>query len=243
MARAAVFVPTLEAGATIEAVLRGITAVVRHPLEEILVQDDGSSDETLSIARRLAETDPVIRVVVNDRRLGYGGTCKKGFEDLAARGMEVIVMVHGDGQHDPSHIDDLLEPLVTEQADVVLGSRMQRGALRGGMPLYKWLANKVLTSAMNRVLAWQLTDYHTGFVALTGDAVRALELSTCSDGHEISAEMLLRAKATGCRVAEVAVSTSYGDGSRSVSATTSLLYGLRVLRMLHIDPGKALEVR
>lgn len=243
-ARVAIFVPVLDAETTLASVIGDIPGGTRARLTEILVQDDDSEDATLALAHRLAAAEPIVRVVANGRRLGYGGTCKKAFLDLAERGMDVVVMVHGDGQHPPSYIDALAGPIEAGEADIVLGSRMVAGALRGGMPVYKWLANKGLTWAMNRSLRLRLTDYHTGFIALSADAIRRLDLGSCSDGHEITAETLVRAAQLGLSVREVAVPTSYGDGSRSCSVTTSIAYGLRVLSMLRsFTPEPSLEVR
>lgn len=230
--RLAIFIPAYEAESTIADVIVRIPAAVYESVGEILVQDDGSRDGTVRVAMSMAVKYPKVTVIENRVNLGYGGTLKKAHAYLTSRGYDAYAMLHGDLQYNPEDLAKVFEPLVSGQADIVLGSRMQPSSGATGMPFYKRIGNRFLTAQMNRGLHVRLTDWHTGSVALNCKSVQALRYETMGDGHEITAQLLIRAVTLGLRVTEVAVSTNYNDGSRSCSAVTSVRYGLRVLAML-----------
>lgn len=230
--RVAIFIPAYEAERTICEVVGRIPADVHDSIDQILVLDDASRDRTFAIGRDLERRDPKVTVLRNRENLGYGGTNKRAYRLLARRGIDAYVVLHGDCQYAPEHIADLIEPLRSGSADIVLGSRILAGALAGGMPPYKWLGNRLLTAAMNRCLRLDLTDYHTGYVATTCAALETIAFESCSDGHEISAELLVRAAAAGLRIVEVPTPTYYGPGARSMSLGASCRYGANVLRLL-----------
>jgi glycosyltransferase involved in cell wall biosynthesis len=229
--RVAIFIPAYQAEATLADVVRRIPRSVYERVDEILIQDDASTDRTVEVARRLAREYAKIRVVCNASNLGYGGTKKKAYRALINAGFDAVVMLHGDGQLPPEALGSMLAPILRGDVGIVLGSRILSHPLRGGMPLYKYLGNRALTIAMNRTLNLNLTDYHTGYRAYACHALARLEPESCSDGHEISSELLFRAADLGIPIAEVPVATWYGEGSRSMSFGKSALYGIRVLRM------------
>jgi glycosyltransferase involved in cell wall biosynthesis len=230
--KAVVFVPAYEAAGTLERVFERLPAEVYERLDHILIQDDASADDTVAVARRIVEEHGKVELAVNDHNLGFGGTHKRAFRKLRDAPVDAVVVVHGDLQHPPERIPDLLGLLEHGDADVVLGSRMIGHPLRGGMPFYKWLANGLLTRMLNRALGLRLTDYHTGYVAMTTDALRRLPIDDFGDGHELTAELLIEAADRGLRIREVPVETHYGDGSRSCSLRTSVRYGIDVVRLL-----------
>lgn len=235
--RVAIFIPAYEAETTIAEVVARIPESVREAVDEILIQDDASHDGTVKIATGIAETCPKVTVIENPVNLGYGGTLKKAHAYLSGRGFGGYVMVHGDLQYDPEDIGKLLEPITSGTADLVLGSRMRPDSGDSGMPFYKRTGNRFLTARMNRSLNLQLTDYHTGSVALNCESVERICFATMGDGHEISAQLLIRAATRGLRIAEVPVNSNYGARSRSCSLPTSVRYGLRVLLMLRDVDG------
>jgi len=229
-ARTLIFIPAYEAARTLEGVVRRIPDSVYQRVAEILIQDDASQDSTFCVASRLAEELSKVKVVRNSENLGYGSTKKKAYKYALDHEFDIVAMVHGDGQHAPEYLPKLLEPLYRGAADIVLGSRILGNALRGGMPIYKWLGNRLLTSVANLGLSINLTDYHTGYRAYTARALTIIDVGTCCDGHEISFEIICRAVKAHLTVAEVPVPTHYGADSRSISLSTSVRYGLYVVR-------------
>jgi hypothetical protein len=129
----------------------------------------------------------------------------------------------------------MLRPIRSGTADVVLGSRMLCSPLAGGMPAYKWLGNRALTWTMNVALARRLTDYHTGYVALSERALSSFDMTRFGDGHEISAQLLIESVRRSLRIVEVPIATYYGPETRSCSFPTSVRYGLTVLGLLVAD--------
>lgn len=230
--RLAIFIPAYEAETTVARVISRIPAAVYEAVDEILVQDDGSHDNTVTVANRAAELYPKVTVIRNETNLGYGGTLKKAHAYLTDRGYDGYAMLHGDLQYDPEDLPAVLGPIISRRADIVLGSRMRQDSGETGMPFYKRVGNRFLTRRMNRLLNLRLTDYHTGSVAMNCESVTVLRYDALGDGHEITAQFLIGAATAGLRIAEVAVHANYGEGSRSVSAITSIGYGIRVLRLL-----------
>jgi glycosyltransferase involved in cell wall biosynthesis len=229
--KAAIFIPAYEAARTLEALVRAIEPDVYRAVDAILIQDDCSTDDTYERGLRLAAEFAKVRVVRNDRNLGYGGTKKKAYRALLADGFEAIAMLHGDAQYPPESLSRILAPILTRRADIVLGSRVLGTPLRDGMPVYKLVGNRFLTGVLNRALGLRLTDYHTGLRAYSASALRTVDYATCGDGHEISAQLLVRAAAHGLRITEVPVSANYGPASRSCSFSTSVRYGIDVVRL------------
>jgi glycosyltransferase involved in cell wall biosynthesis len=230
--KTAIFIPAYQAEKTIERVVRGIPLGVYTSIDKVYVQDDASTDKTYDAALRLCREYDKLQVVRNPVNLGYGGTKKKAYGVLLAEAFDIIVMMHGDGQHCPRALPGLLSPVETGTADIVLGSRILGAPLRGGMPIYKLAGNRLLTAMLNFELGLRLTDYHTGYRCYSASALRAVKYGTCSDGHLISAELLVRGARLGLRIKEVPVSTSYGPDSRSMSCYASIRYGLSVVALL-----------
>lgn len=228
----AIFVPAYQAGATLDRVVRRIPDALLERSTAVLVRDDASSDGTWEVAQRLVADNPKLIALRNDSNLGFGGNNKAGYRWMRAAGIDAYAVLHGDLQYDPELLDAILEPILAGAAEVVLGSRMSGHPLRGGMPIERWLSNKGLTWLMNRRLGLRLTDYHTGLVAFSRTAIDQLEVDTLSDGHEFSAEILVRAAARGFRISEVPVPTHYPPDSRSCSRLTGARYAWHVVRLL-----------
>lgn len=228
----AIFIPAYEAEATIAWVIGRIPSAMYQIVEEILVQDDGSHDGTIRVATEMSERYAKVTVVENGSNLGYGGTLKKAHAYLTDRGYDGYAMLHGDLQYDPEDLSKILRPIISGHADIVLGSRMSKGSCNTGMPRYKRLGNRFLTRQMNRSLRLNLTDYHTGSVAVNCRSLAEIAYDTLGDGHELTAQLLIQAAQVGLRIVEIPVRSNYDKDSRSCSALTSLIYGLRVFGML-----------
>lgn len=227
-----IFVPAYYAETTIESVIDRIPEDVFQEVAEILIQDDASQDNTYMIAQQIAQSNDKVVAVKNEKNLGYGGTLKKAYLYAIDKGYDAVIMIHGDGQLPPEYIQDVLAPIRDKKADIVLGSRILGDPLGGGMPVHKFWANKFLTWLMNLSLKQDLTDYHTGYVAITTQALRKIDIGQCKNGHEITPEMLIKAIRAGLIVEDVPVPTSYGEGSRSVNLKTSVKYSFAIIKML-----------
>jgi glycosyltransferase involved in cell wall biosynthesis len=227
-----IFIPAYQAQTTLARVVRRIPDALLEKSRAVLVRDDASSDGTWEIAQRLVAGNPKLIALRNDSNLGFGGNNKAGYRWMRAVGVDAYAVLHGDLQYDPELLDQILEPILAGTTDVVLGSRMSGHPLRGGMPIERWLCNKALTWLMNRRLGLRLTDYHTGLVAFSCPAIDELEVDGLSDGHEFTAEILIRAATRGLRIRELPVPTHYPPDSRSCSRWTGVRYAWHVVRSL-----------
>ena len=197
-------------------------------VDEVILVDDASRDETREIARALG-----IRTVLHARNTGYGGNQKTCYREALAHGADVVVMVHPDYQYSPRLVTALASMITSGHYDVVLGSRiLGGGALAGGMPLYKYVANRALTLVQNLVLGAKLSEYHTGFRAFTREVLETLPLQENSDDFVFDGEVLVQAVYFGFRVGELSCPARYFPEASSIGFGRSVVYGLGVLRTL-----------
>ncbi len=210
-----VLVVAYNADQTISSVLDRIPSPFRDEVAEVLVLDDCSSDHTLEVAERYREEHPDLPLTVlrQPRNLGYGGNQKSGYRYAADHGWDVVVMLHGDGQYAPEALGDMVAPIVEDRADAVFGSRMMEEghALRGGMPVYKYAGNRVLTTVQNRLAGMALTEWHSGYRAYRVATLTDLPLEANSDAFDFDTEIILQLHAAGARIAEIPIPTFYGD--------------------------------
>ena len=195
---------------TLDRLPPGFRAVVDH----VLLADDASQDDTYAIGLAYREaTDLPLTVVRHPKNLGYGGNQKAGYAWAIGHGLDVVVLLHGDGQYAPEVIEDLVRPLTEGRADAVFGSRMMvRGAaLRGGMPLYKYVGNRILSTFQNALTGAGLSEWHSGYRAYRVGALADLPLAGYSDGFDFDTEIILGLLDAGKRVEEVPIPTYYGD--------------------------------
>ena len=214
----AVAVVAFEAASTITSVLDRVPGQVHGLAPRILVSDDGSSDPTGALASAWAATtdlDAVVEVAARNR--GYGGNQKGCYRWALDNGVDVVVLLHGDAQYPPEMIDRLVGPLIDGSADAVFGSRMMppKGALAGRMPWNRFLGNRVLTAALNRLAGVRLTEWFSGFRAYRTSLLAELELDAMSDGFDFDTAIILSIIERGGRIAEVPIPTRYaGEVSR-----------------------------
>src|SRR3954466_15876499 len=165
--RLLIFIVAYNAQTTIEKVLSRIPASLHHDNVEVLIIDDSSQDDTFRNGLRYQQRHSAFKITVlrTPENQGYGGNQKLGYRYAIDHGFDIVALLHGDGQYAPEKLPELLTPLVAEEADAVFGSRMidRRAARRGGMPLYKWFGNQILTAFQNRVLGTQLSEFHSGY--------------------------------------------------------------------------------
>jgi glycosyltransferase involved in cell wall biosynthesis len=212
--RIGVLIVAYNAELTLRSVLDRLPPRFRAAVDQILVCDDASADGTHEVGLRYqAQGDLPLTVVRHDRNLGYGGNQKSGYRWAIGHGLDIVVLLHGDGQYAPEVIEDVIAPLVDGRADAVLGSRMlMRGAARaGGMPLYKFAGNRILTTMQNSLVGLRLSEWHSGYRAYRTDALVDIPFESYSDGFDFDTEIILGLHAAGKIIEEVPIPTYYGD--------------------------------
>jgi len=219
--RIAVVLPAYNAERTLEATVRDLPELVDI---RILV-DDHSSDRTVEIARRLG-----LQYYVHDRNYGYGRNQRTCYREALAAGADIVIMVHPDYQYTPLLVTAMASMVAYGVYDVVLGSRIIGGtALRGGMPVYKYIANRLLTAFENLFLRIKLSEYHTGYRAFSREVLTRLPLLENSDDFVFDNQMLAQCVYFGFRIGEVSCPTKYFKEASSINFRRSTQYGLGVL--------------
>lgn len=215
--RLLVLIVAFNAETTIQRTLQRIPARLLENFDvEVLVIDDSSTDRTFDRGedlRRAASLPFALTVLSNPVNQGYGGNQKIGFHYALERGFDFIALVHGDGQYAPESLPELIAPLASHEADAVFGSRMlRRGeARRGGMPLYKFVGNRILTAVQNRLLHSNLSEFHSGYRLYSTDVLRRLPFHLNDNGFRFDTDIIIQLMVAGARIRELAIPTYYGD--------------------------------
>jgi glycosyltransferase involved in cell wall biosynthesis/cyclopropane fatty-acyl-phospholipid synthase-like methyltransferase len=212
--RVGVLVVAYNAATTLAETLARLPEAFRESVDHVLVSDDASTDDTYEVGLRFASGSSLpLTIMRHEQNLGYGGNQKAGYAWAIEHGLDIVVLLHGDGQYAPERIEDLVAPLASGDADAVFGSRMMtKGAARaGGMPMYKLLGNKILTRFQNAMTGLELSEWHSGYRAYRVDALADLDLTGLSDGFNFDTEIILGLHALGKRILEVPIPTYYGD--------------------------------
>jgi glycosyltransferase involved in cell wall biosynthesis/2-polyprenyl-3-methyl-5-hydroxy-6-metoxy-1,4-benzoquinol methylase len=213
--RIAIFVIAYDAVNTLARTIDRIPPGVLERIEEIFVIDDCSKDNTYyaALGYKQARGLDKLKVFRNAVNLRYGGNQKAGYRYAISRGFDIVVMLHADGQYAPEVLESLLAPLEADEADMVFGSRMAAGGnpLRGGMPLYKFVGNKVLTWIENRVVGMSLSEFHSGYRLYSCAALARIPFDANSDEWHFDTQILIQFKEAGLRIAERPIPTYYGD--------------------------------
>jgi glycosyltransferase involved in cell wall biosynthesis len=219
--RLAVVLPAYNAEKTLEATVRELPEMV----DVCLLVDDHSSDHTVEIAKRLG-----LPYFVHDQNYGYGRNQQTCYREALAAGADVVIMLHPDYQYTPRLVTAMASMVAYGVYDVVLGSRIIGGqALRGGMPIYKYIANRLLTAFENLFLRIKLSEYHTGYRAFSREVLMRLPLLENSDDFVFDNQMLAQCAHFGFRIGEVSCPTKYFDEASSINFRRSVTYGLGVL--------------
>ncbi len=222
--RVCVVMPAYNAAATLEKTFGDID---RGVVDRVLLVDDASADETVAIARRLG-----IETHLHPKNRGYGGNQKSCYAAALAGPEEIIILLHPDYQYTPHLVPAMAAMIAYGDYDIVLGSRiLGNGALAGGMPRYKYVANRFLTLVENLLLGQKLSEYHTGLRAYRREVLERLPLERNSDDFVFDNEILAQAFAAGCRVGELSCPASYFPEASSIRFEASVRYGFGVLRV------------
>jgi len=218
-----VVMPAYNAARTIE---RTVAEIPMDLVDEVIVTDDASGDETVSVAERLG-----LHTVVHKQNRGYGGNQKTCYTEALRRGAHIVVMLHPDYQYTPKLLPSMIGLLTDGPFDVVLGSRVLGGrALQGGMPRYKYIANRFLTLVQNWLLDAKLSEYHTGYRAFSREVLEKLPLLENSDDFVFDNQMLTQILLAGFEIGEVSCPAAYFEEASSINFQRSVRYGLGVLQ-------------
>ena len=217
-----VVMPSYNAAKTL---MKTVADVPRDIVDEILLVDDASSDETVQVAVELGLT-----TFLHEQNYGYGRNQKTCYREALGRGADIVIMVHPDYQYSPQLIVPMAGMIAYGDYDVVLGSRiLGKGALAGGMPWYKYIANRGLTLFQNVLLNFKLSEYHTGFRAFRREVIERLPLEANSDDFVFDNQMLAQVVHFGFRVGEISTPTRYIPESSSINFSRSVKYGIGVV--------------
>jgi len=197
-------------------------------VDMVILVDDGSTDDTVAIARELN-----LKLFLHDRNYGYGANQKTCYTEALKAGADIVVMVHPDYQYDPRLLPEIVHPIQSGEADVVLGSRLKSGsALSGGMPWWKFISNRFLTGVENTVFGLHLSEYHTGYRAYRREVLETVNFALNADTFIFDQEILAQVVEAGFRLAEVPVPTRYFAEASSASFLASTRYGLGILWLM-----------
>lgn len=236
--RIVVVMPAFNAAQTLERTWRQIPP---GWVDKIILVDDASRDETVQVARTLS-----LELIKHHRNVGYGGNQKTCYTAALREDADVVVMLHPDGQYDPTLLPDLVRPILAGAADMVLGSRFldPGGARSGGMPMYKYVSNRFLTTVENLVLRRRFSELHTGYRAYSRRFLETIPFLRNADDFVFDTQVIAQAVAWRMRIVEVPVATKYFPEASSASFEQSLVYGLKTIgTMLRLVLHRAGAVR
>jgi glycosyltransferase involved in cell wall biosynthesis len=222
-AKVVVVLPAMNAAKTLE---RTVQAIPGNFVDEIILVDDHSTDETVALARTLP-----IHLVWHPHNAGYGANQKTCYLEALQRDADVVVMLHPDGQYEPELIPAMCAPILAKEADIVLGSRFAEPgmALANGMPRWKYVVNRALTRFENRIMGAGLSEAHTGYRAYSREFLLTVPFLRNANDFSFDSEVLMQAVAFGMRIAEVPARGRYLDDSSSVGLRAGFVYGVKTL--------------
>ena len=221
--KVAVVLPAYNAALTLEKTYNEIPMDI---VDEVILTDDKSSDDTVTLARRLG----INHIIVHEKNMGYGANQKSCYNKALELGADIIVMLHPDYQYDPQLIHSMSYIIANGVYEVVLGSRiLGKGALKGGMPLYKYIANRFLTLSQNILMNQKLSEYHTGYRAFSRKVLESIDYNVNSNDFVFDNQMLAQIFYAGFEIAEITCPTRYFEEASSINFKRSSKYGLGVL--------------
>jgi glycosyltransferase involved in cell wall biosynthesis len=220
-----VVIPVYNMAKTIEDVYRRIPM---EYVDEVIILDDCSRDNTYEVSLELGAT-----VIKHPKNLGYGAAQKTLYKKALEKKADVVVLIHGDGQYEPEDIPKFIQPIIEGEVDFTLGSRFKNGApLKGGMPIYKFFANRFLTECENLALKLKLSEYHCGYRAYSKKFLELVPFEKNSDDFIFDQEIIFQARFLGFKIKEIPVKTIYTKESSQLPFKNSVIYGLKIIRLI-----------
>lgn len=218
-----VVLPAYNAAQTLQ---RTFDEIPHDIIDDIILTDDASKDETAKISKKLN-----IHTLIHSQNKGYGANQKTCYKAALDRGADIVIMLHPDYQYSPKLLRAMVSMLTSGHYDAIIASRiLGKGALKGGMPLYKYIANRGLTFIQNILLNYKLSEYHTGYRGWTKEVLEGLPLDRCSDDFIFDNQMLAQAINQNFRIGEISCPTKYFKEASSINLKRSTIYGLGVLK-------------
>jgi len=219
-----VVLPAYQAEKTLETTYREIPMDI---VDEVVIVDDNSADKTVEIARQIG----IRHIIQHPENKGYGGNQKSCYNKALELGADIVIMLHPDYQYTPRLIPSMIHIISNDIYPVVMGSRiLGRGARIGGMPIYKYYANRILTLIQNLLLRQKLSEYHTGYRAFSAEVLRAVDYNNNSDDFVFDNQMLSQIFMAGFEIGEITCPTKYFDEASSINFRRSVKYGMGVLK-------------
>jgi len=210
---------------------RTVERIPQNSIHELVIINDGSKDGTGRVASQIKRDGIEVKFIDFEKNRGYGAVQKAGFNAALEGGADVVVLLHSDGQYAPELLPKLLKPFYKEKADVVQGSRMLGGgALKGGMPLYKYLGNRFLTAIENIAYGMDMAEYHSGYMLYSRRALESIPFMKLSDTFHFDGEMLMMAGKKKLKIEEIPIPTKYAEEKSNLK---SLQYGIDVLKIVY----------
>lgn len=232
--RIGILVVAYNAESTLASVLDRVPESFRPRISEIFICDDASADSTylVGLGYKQENADLPLNVIRHPENLGYGGNQKAGYRMAIDQGLDIIVMLHGDGQYAPECLPEIVAPLERGEADCVMGSRMMipGDARKGGMPLYKYVGNRILTTFENGILGTDLTEFHSGYRAYRVDALATIPFERNSDDFHFDTQIIIQLVDAGKRIVEVPIPTFYGD---EICYVNGMKYAKAIMRAVY----------
>jgi len=222
--RVVVVLPAYNAGLTLEKTYHELPFDI---VDDVVLVDDASTDATSEVAKRLG----IKHVIKHEENKGYGGNQKTCYRHALSIGADMVIMLHPDYQYTPKLIPSMVYLIAQGIYPVVLGSRMLGiGALKGGMPLYKYVCNRILTMTQNLLVGQHLSEYHTGYRAFSREVLETISYEQCSNDFVFDNQMLSQIIYAGFEIGEITCPTKYFEEASSISLKRSIVYGFGVLR-------------
>ncbi len=214
-----IFIPAYNVSKTLKLLLDRIPVSITKKVKEILVADNASQDNTYLTAIDYKKQKGLInlKIIKHKENKGYGGNQKFAYQYAIDNNFDIVVMLHGDAQYAPEMIPKLLNHLEKDNADMVFGSRMKGDPLKGGMPLWKFIGNRISTMIENWVLGLNLSEFHSGFRLYSCNALKKVPFHLCSDYFDFDTDILIQFKLANLRIAEIPIPTYYGEEKCNVN--------------------------
>lgn len=225
-----IVMPAYDAAKTIESVFERIPKDFYKRVYKIIIVNDGSSDNTAEIIKKLSKKYKKTLELTHQKNKGYGATQKTGFNKAVELGADIAVLLHSDGQYAPELLPKMVKPIEEKKADVVMGSRfLGGGALKGGMPLHRFIGNKILTSIENIAYGMSSSEFHTGYMIYSRKALERIKFNRLSNTFHFDGEMVMMSGKKGLRIVEIGIPTRYAEEK---SHLRPIRYGLNVLKII-----------
>ncbi len=225
--RLMIFIPAYKAEKTICSVIERIPENIKNKVEEIVVFDDGSPDDSYNVLLNYKKMKKMkkLKVYKNEKNLDFGGNMKAGFDYAIKNNMDILAVLHCDGQYPPEQIGDLIRPIEEGKAHTTFGSRFLGNPIKGGMPLWRYIGNIFLTKIENILADCNFSEWHSGFTAYDCNSLKKLPFNLCpSNGYGLATDILLLFRSRNLKVNEFPIKTYYGEGSRSPSIKRTFIF-------------------